>query len=67
MIVGGSLGISVSVLWAPLGCGFLHVLLCGSMSVSRVCACLFCGGGPLRAARSGGRGDGALGSDVGNV
>ena len=71
MLVGSSLRIIVGVVGALLGCGTLHVLLYGVLSVSRVCACLFvrCGRGPSRAVRSGGQGDGALGSGVkgGNV
>ena len=71
MLVGSSRRIIVDFVGAPLGCGTLHVLLYGVLSVSRVCACLFvrCGGGPLRAVRSGGQEDGALRSDIkgGNI
>ena len=71
MFVGSSLRMIVGVVGAPLGCGTLYVLLYGVWSVSRVCACLFvrCGGGPLRAVRSGGQEDGTLRSDIkgGNI
>ena len=71
MLVGSSLRNIVGVVGVPLGCGALYVLLYGVSSVSRVNACNFVryGGGPSHAVRSGGQGDGALGSGVkgGNV
>ena len=68
-VAGGYLRIIVSVIGAPLGCGSLYILLCGSLGVSRVCAGLLrgCGEGPMRFVRSGGQGGGALGRDVQGV